>query len=72
MLTLEDACAFTIEKELQQGEIGEAGITIISVEPGKLRFKTIGSDNKYITGPINSLRFSGIDSGETFVSISIE
>lgn len=72
LLSLEDACAFTFEKELQQGEIGEAGITIISVEPGKLRFKTIGSDNKYITGPINSLRFSGIDSGETFVSISIE
>lgn len=72
VIILEDACAFTFEKELQTGDVEDAGITIVSTIPGRIQFKSTNSLDGVITGVINCMRFKGLANTTTSVTINRE
>ena len=69
ILALEDACVFTYEKEVQISEINEAGITVVSIVPGKIQFRLTESSISAFTGVINCMKFKGLIDTTTSITI---
>ena len=67
VFSLEDCCSFTYAKELDEGEINETGITIISIRSGIITFKISNNYNHLISGAINSIKLNCIFDGNSTI-----
>lgn len=69
-----DLCTLTKENELNIGDIGDTGITIVEYTPGKISFKVdkIIPDDKVWSGVINCVTFKSLITGNSEVTYRIE